>query len=99
MMVVNNNGNTHTARDLGATVVFEPSPGVCFARQSGTEIERGEIMVFHDGFDGPGENRASTAAAVKIVATRQLVDGYQFAAEDRILGLPARQATQQSPSR
>ncbi len=36
------------ARSYGATVVAEPRPGVCFARQRGTEEARGEIVVSTD---------------------------------------------------
>ncbi|MEO7125947.1 MAG: glycosyltransferase family 2 protein [Nakamurella sp.] len=51
VIVVDNNSTDRTAqvaRELGATVVFEPRPGVCFARQSGTEVARGKIIVSTD---------------------------------------------------
>ncbi|MER7006158.1 glycosyltransferase family A protein [Dactylosporangium sp. NPDC000555] len=51
VIVVDNNCTDETAgiaRDLGARVVVEPVPGVCNARQRGTEAARGEIVVSAD---------------------------------------------------
>ncbi|MFJ8578325.1 glycosyltransferase [Micromonospora sp. NPDC093277] len=51
VIVVDNNCTDETAdiaRDLGARVVVEPVPGVCNARQRGTEAARGEIIVSTD---------------------------------------------------
>ncbi|MEU8263683.1 glycosyltransferase family A protein [Micromonospora sp. NPDC048999] len=51
IIVVDNNCTDDTAgiaRDLGARVVVEPVPGVCDARQRGTEAARGEIVVSAD---------------------------------------------------
>jgi glycosyltransferase involved in cell wall biosynthesis len=51
VIVVDNNSTDDTAaiaRRHGATVVFEPHPGVCWARQRGTEAARGEIVVSTD---------------------------------------------------
>ena len=51
VIVVDNNSTDETAaiaRALGATVVFEPHAGVCWARQRGTETARGEIVVSTD---------------------------------------------------
>lgn len=51
VIVVDNNSTDETAaiaRAHGATVVFEPHPGVCWARQRGTEVARGEIVVSTD---------------------------------------------------
>lgn len=51
VIVVDNNSTDQTAaiaHDHGATVVFEPRPGVCWARQRGTEAARGEIVVSTD---------------------------------------------------
>ncbi|MFN8193726.1 MAG: glycosyltransferase family 2 protein [Nocardioidaceae bacterium] len=51
-VVVVDNGSTdrtaEVARRLGARVVQEPRPGVCFARQAGTEQARGQIVVSTD---------------------------------------------------
>ncbi|GAA3453285.1 hypothetical protein GCM10018962_51180 [Dactylosporangium matsuzakiense] len=51
VVVVDNNCTDDTAgvaRDFGAVVVTEPTPGVCNARQAGTLAARGEIVVSAD---------------------------------------------------
>jgi glycosyltransferase involved in cell wall biosynthesis len=51
ILVVDNNSTDATAevaRDLGVRVVTESEPGVCNARQAGTEASRGEIVVSTD---------------------------------------------------
>jgi glycosyltransferase involved in cell wall biosynthesis len=51
IVVVDNNSTDNTAaiaRSLGARVVTEPEPGVCNARQAGTEASTGEIVVSTD---------------------------------------------------
>lgn len=51
VIVVDNNSTDDTAaiaRSLGARVVAEPRPGVCFARQRGTEVACGEFVVSTD---------------------------------------------------
>lgn len=51
IIVVNNNSTDRTAaiaRSFGAIVVHEPQPGVCWARQRGTVLARGEIVVSTD---------------------------------------------------
>jgi len=51
IIVVDNNSTDRTAalaRAAGATVVFEPIPGVCQARQRGTDTAVGEIIVSAD---------------------------------------------------
>jgi glycosyltransferase involved in cell wall biosynthesis len=51
VIVVDNNSTDETARiaeSFGARVVKEPRPGVCHARQAGTENSRGEIVVSTD---------------------------------------------------
>ena len=51
-VIVVDNNSTDTTRDvaegLGAKVIFEKRPGVCFARQAGTEAARGEIVISTD---------------------------------------------------
>jgi glycosyltransferase involved in cell wall biosynthesis len=50
-VVVDNNSTDATAeiaRSLGVRVVTEPEPGVCNARQAGTEASTGEIVVSTD---------------------------------------------------
>lgn len=51
VIVVDNNSSDDTAvvaERLGATVLREPRPGVCWARQRGTLVARGEIVVSTD---------------------------------------------------
>lgn len=51
IIVVDNNSSDQTAavaRGLGAKVVKEKNPGVCWARQKGTEAANGEIIVGTD---------------------------------------------------
>jgi glycosyltransferase involved in cell wall biosynthesis len=51
VIVVDNNSTDDTAaiaRSMGATVVTEERPGVCFARQRGTEVACGEVIVSTD---------------------------------------------------
>jgi glycosyltransferase involved in cell wall biosynthesis len=51
IVVVDNNSTDATAevaRGLGVRVVIEPEPGVCNARQAGTEASSGEIVVSVD---------------------------------------------------
>lgn len=50
VVVDNNSSDTTAAVALArqATVVFEPQPGVCFARQAGTTAARGEIVISTD---------------------------------------------------
>jgi len=51
----------------------------------------GSIIIFHDGFDARGGNRAETVKAVKIVVEKLARDGYKFETIDRLLGIPAYQ--------
>jgi glycosyltransferase involved in cell wall biosynthesis len=51
IIVVDNNCTDDTAeiaRELGARVVREDNPGVCWARQTGTEVSSGEIVISAD---------------------------------------------------
>ena len=51
VIVVDNNSTDATAvvaRNHGAMVVFEQNPGVCWARQRGTDVARGDIVVSTD---------------------------------------------------
>jgi len=49
----------------------------------------GRLLIFHDGIDGRGGNRAATVAAVEIVVDTLLARGYQFATVDQLLSIPA----------
>ncbi len=73
-----------------AMEVFQPAPER-IARRALAKIGPGSIVIFHDGFDGRGGNRASTVRAVQIVVDRLLDAGYGFTTVDRLLGIPAYQ--------
>ena len=78
--------------------VFQPSPEL-IAQGALAKARPGSIIIFHDGFDGRGGNRASTIAAVRIVVERLSAEGYRFVTVDEMLGLPAYQPGQASPAR
>lgn len=51
IIVVDNNSTDKTAtiaKSLGAKVIKEKNPGVCWARQAGTEVAQGEIIISTD---------------------------------------------------
>jgi glycosyltransferase involved in cell wall biosynthesis len=51
IIVVDNNSTDNTvaiAKNLGAHVVLEKHPGVCWARQKGTQLAKGEIIISTD---------------------------------------------------
>lgn len=67
---------------------MQPSPQ-SIARRALAKVRPGAIIIFHDGYDAKGGDRASTVAAVRIVADRLLASGYRFETVDRLLGAPA----------
>jgi peptidoglycan/xylan/chitin deacetylase (PgdA/CDA1 family) len=75
-----------------ALEVFQPSPER-IARRALAKTRPGSILIFHDGFDGRGGNRANTVAAVKIVVAGLIGRGYSFTTVDRLLGIPAYDAS------
>lgn len=48
----------------------------------------GAILIFHDGFDGRGGDRAQTAAAVGPLIDALRGRGYRFMGVDQLLGVP-----------
>jgi peptidoglycan-N-acetylglucosamine deacetylase len=68
--------------------VFQPA-AERIARRAVAKTRPGSILIFHDGFDGRGGNRASTVDAVMIVVDRLISRGYRFTTVDRLLGVPA----------
>jgi len=71
-----------------ALEVFQPAAHR-IARRALAKCRPGAILIFHDGFDGRGGNRASTVDAVKIVVAGLESRGYGFTTVDRLLDLPA----------
>ncbi|HTJ35932.1 MAG TPA: polysaccharide deacetylase family protein [Dactylosporangium sp.] len=74
-----------------ALEVFQPS-GVRMARRAVAKTRPGSILIFHDGFDGRGGNRAETVVAVRETIAGLLARGYRFVTVDELLGVPAYQA-------
>lgn len=68
--------------------VLQPSPQR-IARRALAKARPGAILIFHDGFDGRGGDRAHTVAAVKIVVPKLLGAGFRFVTVDALLGFPA----------
>ena len=73
-----------------ALEVFQPPPQR-IARRALAKARPGAILIFHDGFDAHGGNRAHTVAAVPIVITELIRRGYAFVTIDDLLGIPAYQ--------
>jgi peptidoglycan/xylan/chitin deacetylase (PgdA/CDA1 family) len=80
-----------------ALEVFQPS-GVRMARRAIAKTRPGSILIFHDGFDSRGGNRAETVVAVRETMEGLLALGYRFVTVDELLGAPAYQAVQGHPS-
>ncbi len=71
--------------------VFQPNPQR-IARRALAKVRPGSILIFHDGFDSRGGNRANTVEAVMIVVAELRRQGYLFVTVDDLLGIPAYQA-------
>lgn len=63
--------------------------GKKIAKRAIAKAKPGAIIIFHDGFDGRGGNRAETVKAVKITVNELLKQGYKFATIGELLGIPA----------
>jgi peptidoglycan-N-acetylglucosamine deacetylase len=59
------------------------------ARATLRKMRPGSILIFHDGFDARGGNRAQTVQAVKITVDQLLKEGWKFATLDSLLGVKA----------
>ena len=66
--------------------VAQPSPER-IARRAVAKARPGSIIIFHDGFDAKGGDRASTVAAVELVVAELSARGYRFTTVDRLLGV------------
>jgi peptidoglycan/xylan/chitin deacetylase (PgdA/CDA1 family) len=70
--------------------VAQPSPER-IARQAVRAARAGSIIIFHDGRDGKGGDRAATVEAVKFVVDGLRERSFGFVTVDRLLGVPAYQ--------
>ena len=52
-------------------------------------VRPGSILIFHDGFDARGGDRANTVAAVRRLLRALPAAGYQLVTVDRLLDVPA----------
>ena len=94
--VLRHNGLTPVSGEFcHALEVFQP-PARWIARRAVAKAQPGAILIFHDGFDARGGNRASTVAAVQMVIADLTRRGYGFVTVDELLGVPA---YQESPAR
>ena len=66
--------------------VLQPSPGR-IARRALASARPGSLLIFHDGCDARGGDRASTVGAVNLVVTELAARGYRFTTVDRLLGV------------
>ena len=66
--------------------VLQPSP-TRIARRAVAKARPGSIIIFHDGFDSKGGDRASTVAATELVVDELSARGYRFTTVDRLLGV------------
>jgi peptidoglycan/xylan/chitin deacetylase (PgdA/CDA1 family) len=71
--------------------VFQPD-AARIARRAVARTKPGSILIFHDGFDGRGGNRARTVEAVRLTTEELLRRGYRFVTVDELLGVPAYQS-------
>jgi len=70
--------------------VFQPAPAR-IARRALAKCRSGAIIIFHDGFDARGGNRASTVEAVRLVVLESIRRGFEFVTVDELLVIPAYQ--------
>jgi peptidoglycan-N-acetylglucosamine deacetylase len=70
--------------------VFQPN-GDRIARRAIARARPGGVIIFHDGFDGRGGNRAETVRAVEQTADALLAQGYRFVTIDELFGVAAYQ--------
>jgi peptidoglycan/xylan/chitin deacetylase (PgdA/CDA1 family) len=65
--------------------------GAAMARRAVARTRPGTILIFHDGFDARGGDRAQTVTAVRMTVDRLLEQGYRFVTVDELLRVPAYQ--------
>jgi peptidoglycan/xylan/chitin deacetylase (PgdA/CDA1 family) len=59
------------------------------ARHALRRARGGSIIIFHDGRDGRGADRAATVQAVQLVVDSLRDQHYDFVTVDQLLGVPA----------
>jgi peptidoglycan/xylan/chitin deacetylase (PgdA/CDA1 family) len=67
--------------------VAQPSPAR-IARLAVRFARPGSIIIFHDGRDGKGGDRAATVEAVRLVVDGLRDQNYTFVTVDRLLDVP-----------
>jgi peptidoglycan/xylan/chitin deacetylase (PgdA/CDA1 family) len=72
--------------------------GAAMARWALARTRPGTILIFHDGFDGRGGDRAETVKAVRLTVEGLQARGYRFVTVDELLGVPAYQAHPVAPT-
>jgi peptidoglycan/xylan/chitin deacetylase (PgdA/CDA1 family) len=70
--------------------VFQPDARR-IARRALAKVRPGAILIFHDGFDGRGGNRAQTVRAVELTADALIAQGYRFVTVDELFDIDAYQ--------
>ena len=68
--------------------VFQP-PASRIAQRALAAAEPGGILIFHDGFDARGGNRAQTVDAVRLLVPALLARGYTLVTVDDLLDIAA----------
>jgi peptidoglycan-N-acetylglucosamine deacetylase len=73
-----------------ALEVFQPD-AAAIARRAVAKVTPGAILIFHDGFDSRGGNRAQTVRAVQLTVAALQAMKYRFVTVDELLDVPAYQ--------
>lgn len=68
--------------------VFQPRPALMAARAR-AKVRPGSILIFHDGREARGGDRARSIEAVKLLVDHLIEDGYHFTTIDKLLEVPA----------
>ena len=70
--------------------VFQPAARR-IAHRALAKVRPGRILIFHDGYNSRGANRAQTVEAVRMVVDGLTSRGYRFVTVDQLLQVPAYQ--------
>lgn len=69
------------------------APAKVIAQDALKVVAPGRIIIFHDGFDTKGGQRAGSIHAVDLIIPELKKQGYRFLTVDKLLGVPAYQKT------